>query len=341
MDKTLSNTTPFISVLMPVYNGEKYLREAIDSILNQSYPNFEFIVINDGSIDSTESIILSYNDNRIRYIKNEINLGLIQTLNNGFAIAKGKYVARMDADDISLPNRLKHQLEFMLLHPEVGVCGCDYVQFSGAVKKHHTAFYKHDEIFGFMLFNSSIIHPSLLIKKEVLQNINPIFDSNYKHAEDFELWAKLVFTTKFSAIQSTEFEYRLHKSQVTTVHKAEQINSANKVRKTILQKAGFVFSENELAIHCKIGSSQRFTSFAELQQVENWLKKIVEQNQTLKIIDEQVFNNIIGKQWYDSCGNTSLGIKAYSFYFKSQLKNIYTASSIKLLLKCIIRKIKN
>ena len=125
------------------------------------------------------------------------------------------------------------------------------------------------------------------------------------------------------------------------MHKTEQINSANKVRKTILQKSGFIFTENELAIHCKIGSSQVFTSIAELRLVEDWLKKLLEQNQTLKVIDEAIFNNIIGKQWYDSCGNTSLGLKAYTFYFKSQLKNLYSAGSLKLFIKCIIRKFKN
>lgn len=326
---------------MPVFNGQKYLRNSIDSILNQTYKNFEFIIINDGSTDATQSIILSYKDIRIRYIKNDTNLGLIHTLNTSIKLAKGNYIARMDADDISLPNRLQHQLEFMLLNPNVGVCGCNYYQFSGLIKKHNTAFYKHDEILGYMLFNSSIIHPSLLIKKEVLQNYSPVFDSNYKHAEDFELWAKLIFTTKFSAIKTTEFQYRLHKAQVTTVHKTEQINSANKVRKTMLQKAGFIFSESEFKTHCKIGSSQLFKSITELQHVEDWLKKLLEQNKTLQIIDELIFNNIIGKQWYDSCGNTSLGIKAYNLYFKSQLKNLHKASGIKLLTKCIIRKFKN
>ncbi len=332
---------PTTSVLMPVYNGEKYLREAVDSILNQTFTDFEFIIINDGSTDATESIVLSYKDNRIKYIKNSTNLGLIKTLNLGIELAKGNYIARMDADDISLPNRLKHQLEFMVINPEVGVCGCNYNQLSNSIKKYHTAFYKHDEILGYMLFNSSIIHPSLIIKKSVLQHISPIFDSNYKHAEDFELWAKLIFTTKFSAIQTTEFEYRLHKAQVTAVHKTEQIISANKVRKTMLQKAGFTFSESELEIHCKIGSSQLFKSIIELQHVEDWLKKLLEQNKTLKIIDEFIFNTIIGKQLYDSCGNSSLGIKAYNFYFKSQLKNFHKASSIKLFTKCVIRKFKN
>lgn len=326
---------------MPVYNGEKFLREAVDSILSQTYKHFEFIIINDGSTDTTEKIILSYKDHRIIYIKNNSNLGLIKTLNNGFELAKGNYIARMDADDISLPNRLEHQLEFMLLNPEVGVCGCDYYQFSSSIKKYNKAFYKHDEIFGYMLFNSSVIHPSLLIKKDSLQKFSPVFDSNYKHAEDYELWAKLIFITKFSAIETTEFEYRLHNGQVTNVHKMEQRYSANKVRKFILQKAGFVFSEDDLAIHCKIGSSQLFTSFTELKLVENWLKKMVEQNQILKVIDESIFNNIIGKQWYDSCGNTSLGIKAYTFYYKSHLRKLYKASNVKLFIKCIIRKFKN
>ncbi len=340
MDKSLNTPYPQITVLMPVYNGEKYLSKAIESILNQSYKNFEFIIINDGSKDTTEKIIKSYNDSRIIYIKNEKNLGLITALNKGIELAKGNYIARMDADDISLPNRLKHQLEFMLINPEVGVCGCDYNQFSGSTKKHHRALRVHDEIFGFMLFNSSIIHPSLLVKKAVLQNLIPVFDTNYKHAEDFELWAKLIFITKFSAIQSTEFEYRLHKEQVTTVHKTEQINAANKVRKTILQKAGFLFSENELAIHCKIGSSQLFKSVTELQRVEDWLKKLTKQNHSLKIIKEAVFNNIISKQWYDSCGNSNLGLKAFYIYYTSSLRKLYKASLFKLFAKCIVRAFK-
>jgi hypothetical protein len=132
----------------------------------------------------------------------------------------------------------------------------------------------------------------------------------------------------------------LHKEQVTTVHKTEQINAANKVRKTILQKAGFLFSENELAIHCKIGSSQLFKSVTELQRVEDWLKKLTKQNHSLKIIKEAVFNNIISKQWYDSCGNSNLGLKAFYIYYTSSLRKLYKASLFKLFAKCIVRAFK-
>jgi glycosyltransferase involved in cell wall biosynthesis len=99
-----------ISVLMPVYNAEKYLKESICSILNQTYGDFEFLIINDGSTDKSEEIILSFKDERIVYHKNESNIKLIATLNKGIALARGKYIARMDADDISLPDRLLHQV---------------------------------------------------------------------------------------------------------------------------------------------------------------------------------------------------------------------------------------
>lgn len=101
-----------VSVVLPAYNAELYLKEAIDSVLSQTFTDFELIILNDGSIDRTEEIILSYNDSRIVYVKNEKNLGLIGTLNKGINLAKGKYIARMDADDICLPERFKNRLIF-------------------------------------------------------------------------------------------------------------------------------------------------------------------------------------------------------------------------------------
>jgi len=114
---------PKVTVLMPVYNAEKYLKEAIGSILGQSFSDFEFLIINDGSTDSSVKIIKSYDDPRIRFIANEKNLGVIPTLNKGFALAQGEFIARMDADDISLPKRLELQADFMDKHPEAGAIG--------------------------------------------------------------------------------------------------------------------------------------------------------------------------------------------------------------------------
>ena len=102
-----------ISVILPAYNAEQYIKESIDSILTQSLRDFELIIINDGSLDKTEDLILSYSDNRIIYIKNEKNLGLIKTLNKGVSYAKGSYIVRMDADDVCMPNRFEKQVEFL------------------------------------------------------------------------------------------------------------------------------------------------------------------------------------------------------------------------------------
>src|SRR5688572_768328 len=115
---------PLISVLMPVYNAGPYLKESIESVLAQTYDNFEFLIINDGSTDSSEKEILSYNDVRIHYVKCETNSGLIATLNQGLALATGKYIVRMDADDICRPQRFEKQVRFMENHPEIGICGC-------------------------------------------------------------------------------------------------------------------------------------------------------------------------------------------------------------------------
>ena len=114
---------PKVTVLMPVYNCEKYLRESIESILNQTFKDFEFLIINDGSSDKSAEIVESYNDNRINFVQNEKNIGLAASLNRGLDIAKGEYIARMDADDISLPERLEKQVRFMETNPQIGICG--------------------------------------------------------------------------------------------------------------------------------------------------------------------------------------------------------------------------
>ena len=115
--------SPQISVVMPAYNAEKYITEAIDSILFQTFKDFEFIIINDASTDSTKDIIESYKDPRIKLVNNEQNKGVAKSLNIGISVACGKYIARMDADDIALPERFQKQFDFMEQHPNIDVCG--------------------------------------------------------------------------------------------------------------------------------------------------------------------------------------------------------------------------
>ena len=340
MENNLNQISPLVSVVMSVCNGETYLHEAIDSIINQSFSDFEFVIINDGSSDKSLSIIQSYSDKRIILVDNNGNKGLIYSLNKGIELSQGKYIARMDADDISLSNRFEKQIQFLESNSEIGVCGCDYIQFHETKETYFNAFKRHDETLAWMLFNSSVIHPSLMIRTSVLKNQQPVFNSNFKHAEDYELWSRLLFICKFSAVNETLVKYRVHDGQVTQIHNSEQINSANAIREHILKRAGFSFSEKDLSIHCKIGSSQLLKSFEDLKNAEFWLNSLLLQNKKMQLINESIFKSILGKQWFDTCGITNLGLKAFWYYFKSDLKHLYKGSSIKLLVKCIVRNFK-
>jgi glycosyltransferase involved in cell wall biosynthesis len=329
--------TALVSVLMPVYNASAYVKEAIESILDQSYQNFEFIIINDGSSDDSEQIILSFKDPRIVYVKNEMNLGLIATLNKGIDLCSGKYILRMDADDISLPERIRKQVEFMNKNPEVGVCGSDYIQFGKGREIQHHSHHTHDLIFGWTLFNSSVVHPSLIIRSSVIKAEKPYFDTGYKHAEDYELWSRLIFKCKFADVPETLLKYRLHSSQVSRTFRTEQIDNGNKVRRKLLETIGIHFTEEEFRVHCLLGTSQRITDIKDLTVLTNWFDDLLLQNKTLKFLHEPVLKYILGKQWYDACGITSLGPKAYIYYFRSHWSKDFKGSRAKLLSKSLVR----
>src|SRR3990167_9325600 len=155
---------PLVTVLMPVYNGKKYLKEAIESVLNQTFRDFEFLIIDDGSTDKSAEIIKSFNDARIRLERNVTNLGLIKTLNNGLTLSRGKYIARMDCDDISLPKRLSVQVNFMEKHPEIGICG-SWVKVMGLKQEFVNRYpQKHEETRAYLLLNYRM-HPESVSKK--------------------------------------------------------------------------------------------------------------------------------------------------------------------------------
>ncbi len=154
---------PSISVILPVYNADRYLRAAIQSILDQTLSNFELIIINDGSIDNSKAIVESFIDPRIIFIENPKNLGLIATLNKGLTLAKSNLVARMDADDIAFPERLQIQFDFLTQHPEVTLVGTwsDIINEKGVHCKIHKNPLTHTAIMYELMFGNTITHPSI------------------------------------------------------------------------------------------------------------------------------------------------------------------------------------
>src|SRR5574344_891326 len=202
----MEDNIPKISVLMPVYNEkEEYLRIAIESILNQTYKDFELIIINDGSTNNVEDVILSYNDTRIKYIKNEKNLKLVKTLNKGIDLARGEYIARMDSDDESLPERFEKQVEFLDEHKEIGLCGTYYEVTNKGFDKFPT----EDLDIKIALFNDCVIgHPTVMLRSELIKNNK--YDENFEYTEDYALWCKIASQTKFVNIPEVLLNYRWH-----------------------------------------------------------------------------------------------------------------------------------
>jgi glycosyltransferase involved in cell wall biosynthesis len=186
---------------MSVYNAELYLKEAIESILNQTYKEFEFIIINDGSTDNSLAIIKDYSnhDSRIILINRE-NKGLIYSLNEGISKAKGKYIARMDADDISLPNRFEEQIKFLENNLDIGVVGSDAIVFHKDDKSIWTTYSDSNRTKAELLFSSPLIHPSVMMRKSIIDKYKLFYKKEYIHAEDLELWIRFANVSKLSNI---------------------------------------------------------------------------------------------------------------------------------------------
>lgn len=262
---------PKVSVVMPAYNAEKYLREAIDSILSQTFRDFEFIIINDGSTDSTKEIILSYDDPRIVYLENEKNSGICVTLNKGLDVARGKYIARMDSDDLSMPERFAIQVEFLDKHPDIGVCGTDTMVFGEGISEYsYEQVYKSDDCAAGLIFNPCFAHPSVMIRKCVLDDNQISYNDNFRGLEDFRMWWDIAQYTRITNLHITLLKYRHHPGQETKNIKSTVRRVSNQFRTLRYNSFGLVLNEQE----CEIVNSYSYGHYDKFgfDEIETFIK---------------------------------------------------------------------
>jgi glycosyltransferase involved in cell wall biosynthesis len=334
------NTTPKITVLMPVYNNEKYLRPAIDSILNQTFADFEFLIINDGSTDQSEEIIKSYRDERIRYDKNEINSGIIVTLNKGIDMARGEYIVRMDGDDISLPSRLQIQFDFMEKNQNLGVSGGRIESIGKITGYSPKTLTEPEQIKANLIFGTPFSHPSVIIRKKILIDNNLRFDKDYPHAEDYELWTRVAELSRLGNSDKKIIKYRLHDESICGKYSDEQAKSAEKIRIKLLAKLDIIANPEELALHQTLKKLKNFSKEDFFNKLEAWLIKLIEANQKTSVYEKESFEYIIKKRWLNSCyANTDLGIWVLKRYFKSTLSQKLISQDSKKILKFITKLI--
>ena len=207
---------PFISVILPVYNAALYLHEAIQSILNQTFTDYELLIYNDASTDASDEIIRSYNESRIIYEKMDTHAGYVVLLNKGLQHSKGKYIARMDADDISMPTRFEEQVAFMEDNPSVGICGTWFENFgslSGIVKQPIL----EEEVQLSFFYGTPLGHPTVLMRRSMLEQFNLQYNNDFLYSEDYELFESASVHFPILNIPKVLLQYRKHPTQVTNL----------------------------------------------------------------------------------------------------------------------------
>ena len=221
---------PLISILLPVYNAEKHIKKALNSITNQTYKNLEIICIDDGSSDNSLQIIenLAKDDQRLKVYKNEQNLGLIRTLNKAIDLTKGEYIARMDADDVSLPERLEKQLNFLKRNNlDMVDCQIEYTNEKGHIFKRNSFVPSTQKaLLFYSFFKTPLLHPTILCKSKILKENIYIFDKSIIHCEDYQLWTRLL-QKKYSIKKMSEKLYIQLVNADSVSNKFEHIQKQN------------------------------------------------------------------------------------------------------------------
>lgn len=293
---------PHIAVLLPAYNAERYITEAIESILDQSYPHFDLFIINDGSTDKTTEIIKRYHDPRIKLIHNPCNMGLIATLNHGLdiicAFDKYKYIARMDADDVSLPMRFEKQIQHMEHSPDIVVCGTSIQYFDKSSEKH--TYYQSTLAlkYCFLLSYGRFAHPSVMLRTKIFRDKKYRYNDAYKYAEDAELWAHILRKERATNLPDVLHLYRWHGDNVSVRKKDEQSHIAKKIVKedfSFYLGRDLLPSETDfIQLKCDKNSFQKYLQFYNtiIDNIIQQDPEFVLNKECQRLIEELVFSSI-------------------------------------------------
>ncbi len=282
-------------MVLPLYNSVNYIKESVESILNQQYSDFEIIIIDDCSSDGSAEVVQSIKDNRIRYIKNESNIGLNKSLNLGISLAKGKYIARMDHDDISLPNRFNIQVSFLENNPDYILIGSNHniINENGSlVFSSPLISYDDNELKSSLFFGCPFIHPGIMIRKSVLQNLTPYYNETIKQAEDYVLYCSIMNYGKFYTPKDIIFSYREHQSinrGTSPANKSLIIDGRIIAWKTILDKLNIQANRDTLLVHDKFCYYINLINDQDFPMIKNYISllySIKKQNKLIFLFDQ-------------------------------------------------------
>jgi len=333
-------TLPEISVVMPVYNAEKYLNEAIDSVLNQTYSSFELIILNDNSSDTSKAIIESYlaKDSRIFFIDKETNVGPANLRNEGFELARGTFIALLDADDIAKPTRFEKQIAVLNNNPEIGVCGSWFTSFGEKVPnkiiKHPEA---HDQIKVNFLIDCTLGNSTAFFRKKILGDVR--YESEYVPTEDYHLWSRLIVKTQFYIIQESLVDYRIHDSNISQT-KIDNVKTSNRrIKIRLLKQFGIEENNPNINTFIHLIEGQKGLDFEEIKLVSKCYINLTNQNHILGNFDaillEKMLQKAIRRIIRKASKQSYYQIKFYKENFVQAYSRIAFTDKILIYLKTI------
>lgn len=266
---------PLITVLMPVKNGAEYIAESILSIRNQTHRDLELVVINDQSTDRTLDVVQSLGMNRLRIIETQGLGGLVNALNLGISKTDSKYVARLDSDDIALPNRLELQSSAFETNPKLGLCGSWAKTFGTSSQLLKFPEFS-EQIRLRMLFSNPFAHSAVMFRREAPSSPMSPYNSDFEVAEDYKLWSEIAIQNQCLNIPRVLMRYRVHSNQVSIVKTEKRLQSVAKIQKKLLENIGLTVSDREAKLHTQtftdpffIGKNPRL-----IPEIQSWLFKL-------------------------------------------------------------------
>lgn len=316
----MSVTSPLVSVIIPCYNAGRFVEQSVRSIMRQSYTNLEIITIDDCSTDDTLNTLekLQKEDSRILLLKNKTNIGLVSTLNKGIKASKGKYIARMDADDIAFVERLSTQVKFLQQNANVAMCGGNYIMIdeSGNAMNKLKFPSSYENIKAELLFYCPFCHPTVVIRRDVFAAVG-LYNEGLVPAEDYELWIRIAEKYAIENLDDFLLYYRWHGGNITVTKKNEQYKALQASVKANLQK--FNFSEKFFDYHLKFLAGLWYTSSSskEINGFRYWKKDLLKKNEETNLINKHVLASVFDKY--------------YSLAMLSILKSKNNGMAVKLL----------
>ncbi|UTA69429.1 glycosyltransferase [Emticicia sp. 21SJ11W-3] len=325
-----------VSVLMPVFNAEKYVKEAINSILNQTLKDFELIILNDSSTDNSKDVVLSIQDNRIRYIENESNQGLAFSRNRLLSEAKSKYIAWLDADDIAYPTRLQDEVDFLEANPgHAMVSGwARLIDSDGHATGDFIKSYIPDKHLGtLLLFVNYFVQSGMMLRREYLPEVH--YRPEYPPAEDYELWVRIAASHAVAILPKILVDYRIHATNTSSTQQERSEKGIKMNHRHQLSELGINATQEEIDLHYSI-AFKKAESIEYLRKASVWLQGIKAQNKISGRFDATSLAYILSHRWIKVCtSNKALGMQALKIYFKSPLVQLSLRNIFLILQYCI------